>query len=440
MLLSTTEPAALPRPALRLWDCYAFFFPLVLMVELNMISKSVIHAFLARTDAPSTALAAFNSAFTFYFALTSTVEVTALICLSFLKTRADAARLVAFMGLVLAEPAVLAVAVAVTSLGNDVFGGWFGLGTDAQAQARACVGLLVLSIPVLILRGVVFALLMSERRTIIITASTLVRLLSLALSLAVLPRWLEGAAIGAGALVVCMAAETLFAWAFAWRALARLPPRRDDRQTFAGYWRFSWPLMVNQAAEMGVIFVITLFLGRLGRAEVAIAAFGVVHGLVSLLMAPMRTLTQSAQTLVGRREDVRTLANFTGQLVAVFTLLALILFETPLSAVILQGVMGLSPELANYSEPAMSLAFLMAGFWSATALFRGLLAKARTTGSLAASGVLRVLTAAAAGSLSLAHPEINGAVLGVAAWILSYAVETVISWWRLARIGWFVEK
>ncbi|MEZ5856420.1 MAG: hypothetical protein R3D67_17345 [Hyphomicrobiaceae bacterium] len=67
-----------------------------------------------------------------------------------------------------------------------------------------------------------------------------------------------------------------------------------------------------------MIFVINLFLGRLTKAELAIAAFGVAHGLVSLLMAPMRNLAQSAQTLVSRREDVRTLMIFATQLVAFF--------------------------------------------------------------------------------------------------------------------------
>src|SRR5690606_7859913 len=147
-------------------------------------------------------------------------------------------------------------------------------------------------------------------------------------------------------------------------------------------WRFAWPLIVNSSAEMGVIFVINLFLGRLQRAELAIAAFGVVHGLVSLLMAPMRNLTQTAQTLVARREDVRTIVVFTGQLVAGFTLLALVLFHTPLRDRILRGIMGLTPELAAYAEPALTIAFVMAVFWAATALFRGLLAKARTTRSL----------------------------------------------------------
>jgi hypothetical protein len=76
------------RPPLKLRDCYWFFGPLVLMVELNMMSKSVIHAFLARTDNPSAALAAFNAAFTFYFAITAASEVTTVLCLSFLKARA----------------------------------------------------------------------------------------------------------------------------------------------------------------------------------------------------------------------------------------------------------------------------------------------------------------------------------------------------------------
>jgi O-antigen/teichoic acid export membrane protein len=430
-------PKAPTRPALRLRDCYAFFGPLVLMVELNMISKSVIHAFLARTDTPSITLAAFNAAFTFYFALASATEVTTLLCLSYLKARSDFLRLIGFMAIVLIVPLAVALATIFTDFGHVVFGGWFGLGEEAQIQARAAVAALVTSIPILLLRGTAFSLLMLNRKTIIITLSTLVRLLSLTVSLLLLPRWLDGAVIGAAALVGCMAAETIFGWLFAWRLLRRLPALRESRETFRGYWRFSWPLIVNGSAEMGVIFVTTLFLGRLSQAELAIAAFGVVHGLVSLLMAPMRNLTQSAQTLVARREDVRIMLVFTGQLVVGFSLLAIALFWTSLSDVILLRIMALTPELAAYSAPALILSFVLAPFWSTTALFRGLLAKARSTGSLAASGVLRILSAMAAGSVALVLPGVNGAVLGVAAWILSYAVEAAISTWRLRRLGWY---
>ena len=427
------------HPALRLRDCYRFFGPLVLMVELNMISKSAIHAFLARTENPSITLAAFNAAFTFYFAITSATEVTALLCLSYLKSRADIPRLLGFAVALLVLPLGLAMTIAFTDLGSAMFGGWFGLSPQGQQEARAAVSLLALSIPVLLLRGMAFALLMLNRKTIIITWSTLIRLSSLAISLIVLPHWLDGAAIGAGALVLCMASETVFAWIFAWRFMIALPLARKAQDTLLGYWRFSWPLIINSSAEMGVIFTISIFLGRLENAELAIAAFGVVHGLASLLMGPMRNLTQTAQTLVARREDVRVMFAFTAQLVVFFTLLALVLFETPLRDTILLSIMGLPPSLAAYCEPALTVSIAMAAFWSCTALFRGLLAKARTTKSLAASGVLRILTAAVVGFLSLGHSELNGASLGVAAWVTSYAVETAISTWRLRKLGWYID-
>ena len=437
--MARTQPiSAASRPHLRLSDCYAFFAPLVLMVELNMISKSAIHAFLARTATPDITLAAFNAAFTFYFAITSATEVIVALSLSYVKSRADLRRVIGFTAAVLSVPWAIALIVVFTSAGTEVFGNWFGLSPQGQIEARWATGMLALSPPVLLLRGSAFALLMLNRKTIIITWSTLVRLTSLGLSLIFLPLWLEGAAVGSAALAFCMASETVFAWFFAWKYLAALPAGRRTYDTFGGYWRFSWPLIINSSAEMGVIFAINLYLGRLNEAELAIAAFGIIHGLVSLLMAPMRNLAQTAQTLVTRREDVRVMFVFMAQLIVGFMVFALVLFQSPLRDLILRGVMGLTPELTAYCEPAMGAAFTMAAFWACAALFRGLLAKARMTTSLAMAGVLRVATAVAAGSISLVYPDLNGGLLGVGAWVLSYVVETGLSGWRLRRMGWFV--
>jgi hypothetical protein len=131
------------RPQLRLRDCYWFFLPLVLMVELNMISKSVIHAFLARTDDPSVALAAFNAAFTFYFAITAASEVTTVLCLSFMKSRRDSLRLSAFTAMVLSLPIAVALAVAFTPAGNAVFGSWFSLGVLRIVTAAAAASIAI---------------------------------------------------------------------------------------------------------------------------------------------------------------------------------------------------------------------------------------------------------------------------------------------------------
>ena len=234
---------------------------------------------MARTDNPSAALAAFNAAFTFYFVITATSEVATVLCLSFLKSRADSLRLSTFAAIVLSLPITISLAVAFTPVGNMAFGSWFGLGSQAQLEARGAVGLFIVSAPFLIVRANAFALLMLARRTFIITLSTLVRLLSLTVSLALLPMWLNGAAIGAAALVICMATEAIFAWTFAWRNLMELPVARQSKETIARYWSFAWPLIINASAELGSIFVINLFLGRLRTAELAIAPSASCTGL-----------------------------------------------------------------------------------------------------------------------------------------------------------------
>ena len=344
-----------PKPAITLRDAYRFFVPLVFMTELNMISKSVIHAFLARTATPSVTLAAFNVSFTFYYTISSATEVTTYLSISFLRDKACLPRIVSFLVLILSLPLALALVVAFTPIGDWLYGTVFGASRPAVHEAKLATFVLTLSAPVLILRGVAFAVLMVNRRTLYITWSTLVRLLSLAGSLVILPLFLSGAVIGAAALVVCMCFETAFAWMLAsgyYRALpastGEPPPR------LAELWRFAWPLILNQASEMGVVFVINLFIGRLANADLALAAFGVVHGLVSLLFSPMRNLVQTAQTLVASRSDARVLGLFTLQLAGFFAAVAVILFYTPLENWVLGSVMGLTPELGIREYPGLA--------------------------------------------------------------------------------------
>jgi Na+-driven multidrug efflux pump len=419
--------------SIKVGDAWRFFLPLIFMTELNMISKSVIHAFLARTPDPSTTLAAFNTSFTFYYTVTGCTEITVLLAIAWLKGRGNLKPIAGFLALLLALPLALVLAVAFTPLGTWLYGNVFGLGAQAMAEAKEASYIFVVSAPILILRGFAFALLMMSRNTLLITLSTFVRLIVLSLSLFIWPMFVSGAAIGAAALVSCMFAESVFAWVFAGRSFFALPGETAERPGVSAMWRFSWPLVINQSSEMGVVFVVNLFLGQLAKAELALAAFGVVHGLVSLLMSPMRNLAQTGQTLASGPADVRVLTRFTMQLIAGFVLLALVLFWTPLENLILQQIMGLTAELTAYSKPAMRAAFAMAFFWAFAALFRGLLAGARSTQMLAVTAGLKLGAAALAGAAGLAIPNLNGAMLGLTAWILAYAVEVAVLRPRVRR-------
>jgi Na+-driven multidrug efflux pump len=422
-------------------DATRFFLPLIFMTELNMISKSVIHAFLARLPEPKIVLAAFSISFAFYYTLTSCTEVNTLLAISYLRTRRAARHLLGFFCLIVGPPVALTQLVAWTPLGVWLYGDVFGAGPEAIRQAQWVTFWLALSAPILMVRALAFALIMLHRRTIWITWATLLRLISLGGSLLVLPALLGGAAVGAAALVLCMAVEAAFAaWAARpyYRALPAGDP--DDRAgpadaplpSYAELWRFAWPLWMSQAMEIGIVMTINIFLGRLAQAELALASFGVVHGLANVVLSPMRNLVQTAQTLARTRADVRVLLRFTTLLVLGFTVVIAVLFGTPLRGVVLAGAMGLSGELLAYSEPALLVTLVMAGFWGYAALFRGLLAGARRTATVAVSALSRMGVVLLIGSATLLFAGLNGAVIGIVAWAATFVVESAVLGWRLA--------
>ena len=85
--------------------------------------------------------------------------------------------------------------------------------------------------------------------------------------------------------------------------------------------------------------------------------------------------------------------------------------------------MGLPAELEAACAPAMRFAFVMAVAWGFSALLRGFLAGARRTGSLALTGAGRLVVAAGVGTLAFAASDLDGALLGLAAWFAGYGAE-----------------
>ncbi len=376
-------------------------------------------------------LAAFSIAFTFYYTLTSGTEVSTLLSISFLRDRRSIRHLFGFFCVVLALPFAVAQAVAWTVLGAWLYGGVFGASAEVIPQAQLATFYLSLSAPVLLFRAQAFALLMVNRRTIWITMATLLRLLSLGVSLAIYPYLMPGAAVGAAALATCMAVEAAFAWWAARGFFRALPQEAEPLPRYGELWRFSWPLMLAQVMEMGIATVINIFLGRLANPDLALASFGVVHGLAGLMLSPMRNLVQTAQTLARTRADVRVLVRFTTWLVVIFTVAIGGLFFSPARGWVLRDVMGLGNELAAYSEPAVLIMFLIAGVWGYAALFRGLLASARRTTAVALSSVFRVGVVMLVGSATLVVAGLNGAVIGIVAWAATFAAEAIVLGGRL---------
>jgi Na+-driven multidrug efflux pump len=408
-----------------------FFAPLILTTELHQISHSMVNAFLARLGDPTTTLAAFSVAFAFNASVSSMMGVGVQAGLSFITDKRSVWRVARFYFAISMVLFIFIEVVALTPIGTWLFGEVIGASPEVTRLATASSAIMALWIFPNQVRNLCTALCMSRRRTMLISHATVVRLVSQALLLMVLPFMMEGALAGAASLVGCMTAETAYLLIAGRKIYAELPATGGEQPTNRRLWRFSWPLMITQSTENGINFVINLFLGRLANPDLALAAFGVVNALKGMVVSPLRNLIHTAQALVTSRADMRVMTSFVHRLTVGYVVLVGILFFTPLRDVILNGVMGLPEDLANYAKPGVQITLLAAIAWGYTSMFRGVLSAMRRTRIFAASAVLRLVAVVAVGSTSLIWPDLNGAVVGIGAISAAILAEGLLLGWAV---------
>ena len=321
--------------------------------------------------------------------------------------------------------------IALSPVGETVFGDWMGASPGVVSQARWASAIMGFwTFPILI-RNLCYALAMNKRRTILITYGTAVRLVSLIGFLFVFSIWFDGAVVGAMATVAGMTVEATFMVAATRSYFLSLKKTTDQPAGAREFWSFSWPLMLMQITENGVMFVLNFFLGQLKNPDLAIASFGIVYGLVRVILAGPRNLVQTSQSLVHGRQDLRAMFQFTVGLILLYCVLIFVLFYTPLNEWLLEVVMGLTPELSGYCKNAVKLIFLVAIFWATTATLRGTLSSVRKTSVIAVSAGVRMVVISGIGFFAVLYPHLNGAVLGVFSFAGAFAAETILLGWYL---------
>jgi Na+-driven multidrug efflux pump len=412
-----------------------FFVPLILTTELHQLSHSLVHAFLARLGDPTTTLAAFSVAFAFNTTFSGIVSIETQAAMSFITDKRSFWRVVRFYLAISLAPFLLIESIALTPLGDWLFGELMGASEGVVRLAKAASAVMGLWIFPNQVRNMCTALCMLHRRTVLISHATMIRLGSQALMLLVLPFWLEGAVAGAASLVGCMSVEALYMYWVSRGFYADLPRRGGEHASYRQMWTFSWPLMITQVTENGVTFVINFFLGRLANPDLALAAFGVVNALKSLVASPLRNMAQTAQALVHDRNDMAVIFRFANWVTGVYVLLVGALFYTPMREVILGGVMGLNAALSDYARPGVQMMLIVVVFWGYASLLRGLLSAMRQTRAIGGSAVIRLLVVTAVGSITLIAPNSNGAAVGVAAVGAAFVAETLILGWQVVRFS-----
>ena len=429
-----TAGGAFRRRPTSLGDAFRFFLPLMLMAELMMISHAVISAFLARMSDPEPVLAAYSIAFYFHATIGSPIWACQFVAVSFIRDRASMHRLLVFSLQVASVISLVMLVVGLTPLGTWLFRTLFGAGPEVAAAAQRCAFIFTFGILFAVVRTLVYGLFMVERKTIYVTLGTVVRLAGLAVVLAGLTLFIEGAEVGAIALVACIGIETAFGVVVA-RPFFRRLPAGSHPPSYRELWKFSWPIMIMQTAESGVIFTVNLFLGRLVRPELALAAFGLLDSLMRLLLSPLRNVIQTVQTLVRFRRDVGVIVTFATIVGSGFAGMMLLFHLEGVRTFALEGVMGLPPHMAEYVAPALSFGFLLALAMACASLARGLLIAAKRTGAIAIASGVRLLMVGAVGGAAILLGMTNGALIGMYALIGAFLVESAVLLVRLLWLG-----
>ena len=223
---------------------------------------------------------------------------------------------------------------------------------------------------------------------------TVVRLTSMSLTAAALAlaTSMHGSSIGASALAVGVLAEAAASRWMARHVVASIAAGPElagaSPLTQRDILRFYYPLALTSIISLVTGPLLTFFMGRSRMPIESLAALPVVQSLVFLFRSGGVAYQEVGVALSGRHhEHEREVGRASLLLAAAATLaLALILF-TPLSRLWLQGVSGLSPEMAGFSLlPMRLLLFLPAmEYWLSFQRSRFIL-----------NGQTRVITAATA--------------------------------------------
>lgn len=398
-----------------------------------MISHAIISAVLARMDDPESALAAYSIAFHLNATLGSPLWACQVIAVSYIRDRGCFWRMISFSVWLGVPLIVLWCLIGTTPLGDWVYGTIFGAGAEVVRAAKNCTLIFTVMIIFVIPRSAIYGLLIAKRRTILVTYGSLVRLAALGLLLLFFSHLIQGAEVGAASIVMCVVVETFAALLIARPYLRALSPAGRP-PAYKNMWKFSWPIMFMHLSEWGVIFVLNIFLGRLTKPELALAAFGFLDSLLRVLLSPTRNLIPLAQTLVNSRRDLPVVLVFSGLVGVGFAGIMLLLLFAPIKHLVLADVMGLPSDMAAYIGPSLLFGALLALMMTSSALTRGLLISAKRTGFIAFSSAGRLAVVVGVGTAAILLDMQNGALIGMLALIAAFAFESLLLTGRLLRI------
>ncbi len=385
------------RP-LRLAEIFRFWAPLAATWLMMAVEGPYLAAVIARLPDPKFNLAAYGVAFAFAIIVEAPVIMMMSASTALVSSRLAFSRLRKFGMVLNAQITVTMLVILIPTVFDWLFLRVIGLDPEVARLTRVSLWILLPWPAAIGYRRFYQGVLIRHGLTRRVAYGTVSRVSAMSLTAWLLFRAtdLPGAWVGACALSTGVCVEAVLSRLMVRETLAKLsklPPETDaGAPSYREIWSFYLPLAMTATLTMGIQPIVTFFMGQARFSLESLAVLPVIGSLVFIFRAPGISYQEAAISLIGRsevqREPVHRFALLLGAVLV--SCLALLVF-TPLSRLWLEGVSGLSGELADFARPALRILVPMAGFSALLAMQRATLVLRRRTSPLTWATVLEVL-------------------------------------------------
>jgi len=382
-------------PELTQRRIFAFWLPLAATWLMMATEGPFLAAVIARLADPTYNLAAYGVALSIALLVESPIIMIMSAATALVRDRASYLAMRNFTNTLNAGITLLMLVALLPPVFEFLAHRLLGLSDEVAHLAHASVALLLPWPAAIGFRRFYQGVLIRRGLTRLVAYGTVIRLTGMAVTaLALFGRpGIEGAWIGAAALSAGVTLEALAARAMAHRSVAELK-RSAGIGPPLGYWAiasFYYPLALTTILNLGLLPIVTFFMGHAPSPLESLAVLPVVGSLVFVFRALGLAYQEVSVALIGDEfEGYQPLRRFAFLLGVAVTLGLGVIAWTPLSHVWFQHVSGLSPELAHFALTPVRVLVLIPGLTVLLSFQRAVLVNSRATSHVTWATVIEV--------------------------------------------------
>lgn len=243
---------------------------------------------------------------------------------------------------------------------------------------------------------------------------------------------IPGIVVATGALAAGVIGEATYAGLRVRSVLdeVRQAPQVGGGLTARGFLVFYAPLAMTSLLNLLVQPIGSAAMSRMPQPLESLAVWPVLSGFVFLLRSAGMAYNEVVIALVDQPGAVRNLRRFTALLTTATTALLLLAAATPLSAFWFGRVSALSPRLATLASRGLWLALPLPGLNVLQSWYQGTIVHSRRTRGITEAILAFLLVTSAILWAGAALGQLPGLYIGMAAFAVGRALQTVWLWWR----------